>query len=46
MNFAIGRQDLLYEVLEIGHRARRMNATLLKAMQNDNEKTKNSIERI
>ena len=50
MNFAIGRQDLFYEALEIGDRANRwckkMNSTLLKAMQNDSEKTKSSIERI
>lgn len=50
MNFAIGRQDLFYEALEIGHRAdhwcKKMNSTLLKAMQNDSEKTKSSIERI
>ena len=39
MNFAIGRQDLFYEALEIGDRANRwckkMNSTLLKAMQSD-----------
>ena len=50
MNFAIGRQDLFYEALEIGDRANRwckkMNSTLLKAMQSDSEKTKSSIERI
>lgn len=46
MNFAIGR----YEALEIGNRANRwckkMNSTLLKAMKNDGEKTKSSLERI
>ena len=50
MNFAIGRQDLFYEALEIGNRAnrwcRKMNSKLLKAMRNDSEKTKSSIERI
>ena len=50
MNFAIGRQDLFYEALEIGDRAnhwcKKMNATLLKAMQKDGERTKSSIERI
>lgn len=50
MNFAIGRQDLFYEALEIGDRAnhwcKKMNATLLKAMKNDSEKTANSLERI
>lgn len=50
MNFAIGRQDLFYEALQIGDRAdhwcKKMNSTLLKAMQNDSEKTKSSIERI
>lgn len=50
MNFAIGRQDLFYEALEIGDRAnhwcKKMNATLLKAMQKDGEKTKDSIEHI
>jgi hypothetical protein len=50
MNFAIGRQDLFYEALQINDRAnrwcRKMNRTLLKAMQRDTEKTKASIERI
>ena len=50
MNFAIGRQDLFYEALEIGDRAdhwcRKMNPDLLKAMKNDTEKSKSSMERI
>lgn len=50
MNFAIGRQDLFYEALEIGTRANRwckkMNRTLLSAMKNDGEKSKASLERI
>ncbi len=50
MNFAIGRQDLFYEALNIGDRAdhwcRKMNATLLKAMKGDCEKSTNSLERI
>ena len=50
MNFAIGRQDLFYEALEIGDRANRwckkMNKRLLAAMKHDTEKTKESLERI
>ncbi len=50
MNFAIGRQDLFYEALEIGDRAnhwcKKMNSALLKAMKNDQEKTVSSLERI
>ena len=41
MGFAIGRQDLFYEALDIGGRAdhwcRKMNRGLLKAMQKDTE---------
>lgn len=50
MNFAVGRQDLFYEALEIGSRANRwcqkMNRTLLAAMKRDSEKSKDSLERI
>ena len=50
MNFAIGRQDLFYEALQIGERADRwcqkMNRSLFKAMKKDTEKTKDSLERI
>ena len=50
MNFAIGRQDLFYEALEIGERqnswCRKMNKDLFKAMKADQEKTKESLERI
>ena len=50
MNFAIGRQDLFYEALEIGERegrwCRKMNKALWKAMKADTEKTKESLERI
>lgn len=50
MNFAIGRQDLFYEALEIGERASRwckkMNRSLLAAMKHDTEKSKASLERI
>ena len=50
MGFAIGRQDLFYEALGIGDRAdrwcRKMNRNLLKAMQKDTEKTRDSLERI
>lgn len=50
MNFAIGRQDLFYEALEIGDRSTRwckkMNKALFKAMKADQEKTKESLERI
>ena len=50
MNFAIGRQDLFYEALEIGDRSnhwcKKMNKALFKAMKADQEKTKESLERI
>ena len=50
MNFAIGRQDLFYEALQIGDRANRwchkMNRNLFTAMKKDQEKTKGSLERI
>ena len=50
MNFAIGRQDLFYEALEIGARANRwckkMNKNLLAAMKRDSEKSRDSLERI
>jgi hypothetical protein len=48
-NFAIGRQDLFYEALEIGDRANRWckktDRSLFKAMKNSN-KDKASMERI
>ena len=50
MNFAIGRQDLFYEALQIGDRANRwckkMNRALLAAMKHDSEKSNDSLERI
>jgi hypothetical protein len=50
VNFAIGRQDLFYEALEIGERAnrwcRKMNKDLFNAMKADTSKTKSSIEQI
>lgn len=50
MNFAIGRQDLFYEALQIGDRAnqwcQKMNRSLLAAMKHDTEKSKASLERI
>ncbi len=50
INFAVGRQDLFYEALQIGDRGnrwcRRINADLLKAMKADRIKTRQSMERI
>lgn len=50
MTFAIARQDLFYEALQIGDRAdhwcKKMNAQLLKAMKADSAKTRDSLERI
>ena len=50
INFAVGRQDLFYEALQIGTRANRwckkMSADLLNAMKNDQRKCKSSTERI
>lgn len=50
MNFAIGRQDLFYEALQIGDRAnrwcRKMNRTLFTAMKSDTAKTRDSLEHI
>lgn len=50
LNFAVGRQDLFYEALQIGDRANRWchktNRTLLMAMKNDTQKTRQSAERI
>lgn len=46
VNFAIGRQDLFYEALQIGNRSRwceKMNADLLKAMKQANDRS--SMER-
>ncbi len=50
INFAVGRQDLFYEALEIGDRAnrwcRKINANLLKAMKHDRIRTRESMEHI
>lgn len=50
LGFAVGRQDLFYEALEIGDRANRwckkMSPELLKAMKNCKVKTMESIEGI
>lgn len=50
LGFAVGRQDLFYEALQIGARAnqwcKKMNPNLLKAMKESNVKTKSSIEGI
>ena len=50
MNFAIGRQDLFYEALQIGDRANRwchkISRDLLNAMKKDHEKTPHSMEAI
>ncbi len=50
INFAVGRQDLFYEALEVGDRENRwchkINANLLKAMKHDSAHTRESIERI
>lgn len=50
LNFAIGRQDLFYEALQIGERANRwchkINKDLLNALKNDPNKTFCSMEEI
>ena len=50
LNFAVGRQDLFYEALQIGDRANhwchKTNRTLLNAMKHDDQRTKQSAERI
>ncbi len=50
INFAVGRQNLFYEALEIGERGdrwcKKINAGLLTAMKHDTIKTKESMERI
>lgn len=50
INFAVGRQDLFYEALEIGERAdrwcKKINANLLKAMKRETIRTRESMERI
>lgn len=50
INFAVGRQDLFYEALEIGDRGdrwcKKINAALLNAMKHDSVRTKESMERI
>lgn len=49
MDFAVGRQDLFYEALQVGARANRwchkMSTSLLKAMKNS-DMTRSSMERI
>ena len=51
MNFAIGRQDLFYEALAVTERrtaqyCRKMDKGLFKAIQQDSERTKASLERL
>lgn len=50
INFAIGRQDLFYEALEIGDRGdrwcKKINANLLQAMRKDSVRTRESMEHI
>ena len=50
INFAVGRQDLFYEALEIGDRGdrwcKKINAKLLDAMKHDTVRTRESMERI
>ena len=50
VNFAVGRQDLFYEALEIGDRGdrwcKKINQNLLQAMRKDNVRTRESMEHI
>ena len=50
INFAIGRQDLFYEALQIGDRANhwchKISRPLLKAMRHDKDMTRASMETI
>lgn len=51
MNFAVGRQDLFYEALNVAdyrtaRYCRKMNKNLLSAMKHDKERTNGSLERI
>ena len=50
MNLTVGRQDIIYEALQIGDRANRwckkINRDLLTAMRRDKARSKASIERI
>ena len=50
LNFAIGRQDLIYEALQIGERANhwchKISPALFQAMKNDETKTKASTEQL
>ena len=50
LNFAIGRQDLFYEALQIEGRENRwchkISRSLFKAMKNDTEKTRHSMESV
>lgn len=50
LNFAVGRQDLFYEALQIGDRANRwcqkMSRPLVMAMKNAKDKDKSDVERM
>lgn len=50
LNFAVGRQDLFYEALNVSDRAnhwcKKINPKLLKSMKKDNEKTNESVKKI
>ena len=50
MNLTVGRQDIIYEALQIGDRANRwckkINRDLLSAMRRDKDRSRESIERI
>lgn len=50
LNFAVGRQDLIYEALQIGDRefrwCHKISPALFKAMKNDQVKTKASTEQL
>jgi len=51
MNFTIGRQDLFYEALAVTERrtaqyCRKMNKGLFRALQQDSERTRASLERL
>lgn len=50
LNFATGRQDLIYEALQVGSRANRwchkISPELLKAMQTDGKQNRDAAERV
>lgn len=50
MNLTVGRQDIIYDALQIGNRAdrwcKKINRDLLTAMRKDSTRSKESIERI